>query len=87
MLITGSYLDEQRGAVTWYRFWNMFGTRYVLQVERAMLAKEFLDLRQDSESVMEITRMFTEREMFCPKFASEQAQMTCYLSMLKTNIR
>ena len=30
--------------------------------------------------------MFTEREMFCPEFASEQAQMTCYLGMLKTDI-
>ena len=38
------------------------------------------------ESVTEITRMFTERAKFCPEFASEQAQMTRYLSMLKTDI-
>ena len=31
--------------------------------------------------------MFTERVMFFPEFASEQAQMTRYLSMLKTDIR
>ena len=37
---------------------------------------------------MEITKMFTEEAMFCPQFAaSEQAQMTDYLSMLKTDIR
>ena len=30
--------------------------------------------------------MFAERAMFCPEFASEQAQMNCYLSMLKTDI-
>ena len=30
--------------------------------------------------------MFTEREMFCLEFASEQAQTTQYLSMLKTDI-
>ena len=31
--------------------------------------------------------MFTERAIFFPKFASEQAQMTRYLSMIKTDIR
>ena len=31
--------------------------------------------------------MFTERAMFGSEFASEQAQMTCYLSMLKTDIQ
>ena len=46
-----------------------------------------MDLRQGTESVMEITQMFTKREMFCSEFASEQAQMTHYLSMLKTSIR
>ena len=47
------------------------------------MAQEFLELKKDSESVMEITRMFTERAMFCPEFASEQAQMSRYPSMLK----
>ena len=32
---------------------------------------------------MEITHMFTERVIFF----LQQAQMTCYVSMLKTNIR
>ena len=49
----------------------MFSTRYVSRVERERLAQEFLDLRQDKESVAEITRLFTERVMFCPEFASE----------------
>ena len=31
--------------------------------------------------------MFTEREMFFPEFDAEQAQMTHYLSMLKSDIR
>ena len=35
----------------------------------------------------EITKMFTERAMFCPEFASEQAQMSRYLSILKRDIR
>ena len=86
-LTTGSYTDDQRAAVTWEQFRDMFRTRYVPRVEREWLAHEFLTLRQDGESVMEITRMFTERAMFCPEFASEQSQMTRYLSMLKTDIR
>ena len=36
----------------------------------------------------EITKMFTERAMFFPEFvASEQAQMTRYMSILKIDIR
>ena len=65
----------------------MFRARYIPRVERERLAQEFLSLRQDGESVTEITRMFTERAMFWPEFASEQSQMTRYLSMLKTDIR
>jgi len=38
-------------------------------MERERLAQEFLTLIQDGESVMEITRMFTERAMFFPEFA------------------
>ena len=65
---------------------DMFRARYIPWVERERLAQEFLSLRQDGESVTKITRMFTERAMFCPEFASEQSQMTRYLSMLKTDI-
>ena len=63
----------------------MFCSRYVPLVKREMLAHEYLDLRRGTT---EITKMFTERDMFCPKFAAfEQAHMTRYLSMIKTNIR
>ena len=85
-MIIGSYSDEQRATVTWDRFWDIFCTRYVLRVERERLAQEFLNLRQDSESMTKITRMFTEKAMFCPEFALEQAQITRYMSMLKTDI-
>ena len=64
----------------------MFRTRYISWVERERLSLEFLEMRQGTELVTEITRMFTERAMFCLEFASEQDQMTRYLSMLKTNI-
>ena len=64
----------------------MFRVRYVPLVERERLAQEYLDLGHRTETVTEITKMFTERDLFCPEFAaSDQAQMTRYLSMLKTD--
>ena len=44
-------------------------------------------MRRGMEVVIEITCMCTEREMFFLEFDSEQAQMTHYLSLVKTNIR
>ena len=55
--------------------------------ERERLAQEFLELKYDSKSVTEITRMFTERVMFSLEFALEQAQMSRYLRMLKRDTR
>ncbi|XP_023750831.1 uncharacterized protein LOC111899182 [Lactuca sativa] len=86
-LVTGSYTDDQRAAVTWDQFREMFRTCYIPRLERERLAQEFLDLRQGSETVTKITRMFTERAMFFPEFTSDQNQMTRYSSMLKTDIR
>ena len=72
----GSYSDAQGGCGFRGSVREMFSTRYVPRDEREGLAREFLELKQDSESVIEITRMFIERVMFCPEFASEQAQMS-----------
>ncbi|XP_023747807.1 uncharacterized protein LOC111896008 [Lactuca sativa] len=86
-LMRGSYTDDQRAAVTWEQFRDMFRDRYIPRVEHDRLSQEFLELRQGTETVTEVTCMFTERAMFCPEFALEHAQMTRYLSMLKTDIR
>ena len=44
-------------------------------------------MRKGTETVTEITKMFTERALLYPEFVSfKEAQMTRYLSMLKTNI-
>ena len=86
-MTTGWYTDDQRAAVTWEQFRDIFRTLYIPQVEQELLSQEFLSLRQDGESVSEITYMFTERAMLCPKFAYEKAQMTRYLSILKMDIR
>ena len=59
----------------------------MLLVERERLAQEYLDLRQGTETVMEITKTFTEISIFCLEFAtSKKVQMTHYLSMLEKKI-
>ena len=74
--------------VTWERFTAMFRDEYVPPVERERLAGEFLTLKQGTESVTVITRMFHERAMFCPEHvSSEQARMSRYLSILRRDIR
>ena len=51
----------------------MFYARYIPWAEREWLSHEFFDLRYGTETVTEITHMFTKRMMFCAEFASEQA--------------
>ena len=84
--MTGSFSDDQRATVTWELFRDMFCCCYIPLVEREWLTHEFLELTQDGETGTEITRIFTKRAMFFPEFASEQAQMTRSLSMLKTDL-
>lgn len=52
---------------------DMFHTRYVSRVQRERLPKSFFGAKATTESMMEITRKFTEMAMFFPDFASEQA--------------
>ena len=55
----------------------MFCSRYVPLVEREKLVQGYLNLRQGTEIVIEITKVFTERALFCPKVDNfEQAHMT-----------
>ena len=54
----------------------MFQTEDVPLVERGRLANEYFSLRQRTESVMDITKMFTERALFCPDYSTlKHAQM------------
>ncbi|XP_052621371.1 uncharacterized protein LOC122195016 [Lactuca sativa] len=86
--VTAHYTPAELAAVTWERFTVMFRDEYVPQVERERLAQEFLTLKQGTESVTTITRMFHERAMFCPEHVStEKARMSRYLSILRRDIR
>ena len=70
--------------VTWERFTTMFKDEYVPPVERESLAQKFLSLKQGTESMTVITRMFHERALFCPEHvSSEQARMSRYLRIEK----
>ncbi|XP_042757760.2 uncharacterized protein LOC122197614 isoform X2 [Lactuca sativa] len=85
--VTTHYSSEELAAMTWERFTAMFRDEYVPPVERERLAQEFLTLKQGTESVTAITRMFHERAMFCPENVStEQARMSRYLSILRRDI-
>lgn len=71
--VTGSYTPKHRTVVTWEQLSEMFRRRYVPMVERETLAQEYMDLRQTTDMMTEITKMFTESALFCPEFtASEQ---------------
>ena len=48
----------------------MFRIRYVLLLERERLSEEYLDLRKMKELVIEITNMFTKRDIFCLEYAA-----------------
>ena len=61
---------------------------YVPLVEKERIVQEYLALRQTTESVIEITKIFTKRALFCLEcFALELARMSRYMRMLKTEIR
>lgn len=66
----------------------MFRDDFVPAVERERLAQEFLSLKHKTKMMIEITRMFHERTLFCPEQVSmEQARVTWYLSILRRGTR
>lgn len=54
------------------RFDEMLHDEYVPLVEKERLSLEYLSLKQKTETVTMITRMFHERALFCPEYASSE---------------
>lgn len=82
-MTTGYTLAEQ-AMVPCKPFIEMFPEDYMPSVERERLAQEYLLLQQTTESVIEIVRVFHDRDLFYHNYTSnEQAQLTRYLSILK----
>ena len=86
--VTTNFTLAEISEVTWDRFTTIFKDEYVPPVVREWLAHEFLSLKQGTESVTMITRMFHDMALFFPEHvSSEQARMSRYLNILRTDIR
>ncbi|XP_052620076.1 uncharacterized protein LOC128126364 [Lactuca sativa] len=74
--------------MTWSDFVTRFKAEFAPAVELQQLATEFLDMRQTTETVAEITAKFWERALFVPQYAGdEDMRRTRYHDMLRADIR
>ena len=75
-------------AMTWSDFVARFRAEFAPAVELQQLAREFLDMRQTTETVAEITAKFRERALLVPQYAGdEDMRRTRYHDMLRADIR
>lgn len=68
--MTTGYFPGDVATVTWERFFETFYDDYVPLMEIERLAQKYLSLRQPIETMIEITKMFHERSLFCLEYAS-----------------
>ena len=65
-------------AMTWSDFVTKFRAELAPAVELLWLAREFLDMRQTTDTVAEITAKFRERALLVPQYAGdEDMRRTC----------
>lgn len=70
-------------AMTWSDFVTRFRVEFAPAVELQQLAREFLDMRQTTETMAEITAKFQERAVLVPQYAGdEDMRRTRYHDML-----
>ncbi|KAJ9565975.1 hypothetical protein OSB04_001941 [Centaurea solstitialis] len=87
-LILKSHTEEQITAMTWEAFKVLFEEQFSPRVERERIIAEFLNLKQTTESVNEITDQFLEKALFCPDYVGNEAmRMYRYRGVLKPEIR
>ena len=66
----------------------MFRAEFVPTVELQQVARVFLDMRQTTESVAEITAKFRERASLVPQYAGDdEMRKNKYHDMLRDDIR
>lgn len=65
--VTKDYPLVDKSIVTWEKFVEKFKEDYVPLIEKERLAHEYLSLKQTTDSVTKITKMFTERVFILPK--------------------
>ena len=74
--------------MTWPDFVTRFRAEFAPAVELQQLAREFLDMRQTTETVAEITSKFRERALLVPQYAGdEDMRRTRYHDMLRADIQ
>ena len=74
--------------MTWPDFVTRFRAEFAPAVEFQRMAREFLDMRQTTEIVVEITTKFRERALLVPQYAGdEDMRRTRYHNMLQVDIR
>ena len=66
--MTQGFSHADRAIVTWEHFLEMFCAKYVPILERERLVHEYLLLKQTTESVTKITKIFTQRGLFFPEY-------------------
>ena len=72
----------------WPNFVTRFKVEFAPAVELQQLAREFLDMRQSTNTVAEITAKFRERSLLVPQYAGdEDMRRTCYHDMLRADIQ
>ncbi|KAJ9555712.1 hypothetical protein OSB04_010326 [Centaurea solstitialis] len=87
-LILKSHTEEQISTMTWDAFKVLFEEQFSPRVERERIIAEFLNLKQTTESVNEITDQFLEKALFCPDYVGNEAmRMYRYRGVLKPEIR
>ncbi|KAJ9547592.1 hypothetical protein OSB04_020135 [Centaurea solstitialis] len=87
-LILKSRTEEQSGTMTWEEFKALLDEEFSPRVEKERITAEFLNLRQTTETVNEITAQFLEKSLFCPDYVgSEEVKMYRFRQALKTEIQ
>ncbi|KAJ9557272.1 hypothetical protein OSB04_011886 [Centaurea solstitialis] len=87
-LILKSRTEEQISAMTWEEFKALPDEEFSPRIEKERITVEFLNLKQTTETVNEITAQFLKKSLFCPDYvSSEPVKMYRYRQVLKTEIR
>ena len=75
-------------AMTWAEFHGLFMSKYFPAIARHAKAQEFLELRQETMTVMEYMAKFTELERFSDDYvATDMAKVKRFENGLKFSIR
>ena len=85
---TAGMTAEQIAAIPWAQFVEWFNAEFVPRVEVERISNEFQNLKQTTETILEMNKKFTEMARFCPLYAAnEEMKIARYLSMLRDDIR